>query len=159
MERLGENYQELGRMYYAKGDYETALDYFDRYMELLNRFEHPSISAKAYIYFDKGVCFYHLGNKARKEDNEEKAIELYNTALDLLSKALEINSGMRGDVALDTIRNAEYLADTYVALGKATEAANYYMFVITMLEKLFGSGYEKINSVKEKMMFTLENNL
>ena len=158
-ERLGEGYGELGKLYRTKVEYQKALEYFKKYMNIMNEFDTPSISGIAYIYFDEGVCYYCMGNDERKAQNEAKAVEYFNTAIILFSKALESNVKMRGDVAVDTIDNAEYLADTYAALGKTNEAANYYMSVITMLEKLFGPEYERINRVKEKMMFESKNNL
>ena len=154
-ERLGEGYEELGNLYRGKSEYSKALEYFEKHLSIMREFEHPKVSNLAYIYFDEGVCYYCMG----KYERDETATECFNVALSLFLKALDSNIKMRGEVAVGTIDNAEYLADTYAALGKTNEAANYYMSVITMLEKLFGPEYERINRVKEKMMFESKNNL
>lgn len=158
-ERLGEGYEELGNLYRGKCEYNKALEYFEKHLSIMREFEHPNVSNLAYIYFDEGVCYYCMGKYERAAQQEETAAECFNAALSLFLKALDSNIKMRGEVAVGTIDNAEYLADTYAALGKTNEAANYYMSVITMLEKLFGPEYERINRVKEKMMFESKNNL
>lgn len=158
-ERLGEGYEELGNLYRGKSEYSKALEYFEKHLSIMREFEHPKVSNLAYIYFDEGVCYYCMGKYERDAQQEETATECFNVALSLFLKALDSNIKMRGEVAVGTIDNAEYLADTYAALGKTNEAANYYMSVITMLEKLFGPEYERINRVKEKMMFESKNNL
>jgi hypothetical protein len=95
-----------------------------------------------------------MGQNARKSGKEEEASQHFFTARDLFEKALEINSRMRGEVALDTIRNEEYLADTYVALGQLGDASNYYMAVITAYSNLLGENCPHIDRIKKKMDFS-----
>ena len=152
-ERIGETYMELGRMYQAMGDYAQALKYTMLQEEILQAQEEKNLSGLAYDYYDEGVCYYRLGLAAREKGDEGEAGHLLQLAVEHLEKALESNMKMRGEIALDTIDNEEYLADTYAALGRYGDASNYYMAVVTALEKLLGADCERIPQVKSKMCF------
>lgn len=159
-ERLAECYMEMCRMYQSIGDFEKALEYTKLQRELFEM--HKDIgnpSAFAYIDYDEGVSRYNLALRLRADGESENADAELKKAEELLKRSFESNIKMRGDVAIDTIDNQEYLADVYAAQNKPAEASNCYMSVITMLEKLFGPKYERINRVKEKMMFGAKNNL
>lgn len=151
-ERIGENYFEMGRMYQLKGDYKKALEFALKQDEIISRVAADSLSGIAYVYYDKGVCFYHLGISARNHQDEAKALEYLEVSGENLRTALDLNIKMRGAIALDTINNQEYLGDVYAALGKNGEASNCYLSVISMVEKLFGSEDERITAVKSKML-------
>ena len=153
IDRIGETYMEMGRMYQAMGEYEKALEYTRRQEEILEAQEEKNYSGLAYDYYDEGVCYYHLGLASREEGDESEAIRYLELALKQFSRALESNLRMRGEIALDTIDNEEYLADTYVALGRYGDASNYYMAVISALEQLPGKDDTRISSVKQKMCF------
>lgn len=153
VERLGETYMELGRMCQAMGDYEKALKYNSKHEEILISQNGKDISGLAYGNYDKGVSYYHLGLRERAAGTETKAEELLQLALEHFHKALSSNMKMRGEVAMDTIDNEEYLADTYAALGRYGDASNYYMAVIAALEKLLGKNCPRIETVKNKMCF------
>lgn len=113
-----------------------------------------SPSSLAYDYYDEGVSCYHLGLNAREAGREEEAMTHFSSAHELLVKALEINSKMRGEIALDTIRNEEYLADTYAAMNRLGDASNYYMAVVNAYENLLGEDCPHIARVKKKMDFS-----
>ena len=72
-----------------------------------------------------------------------------------LSEALEINSRMRGDLAIDTIDNQEAIGDTYIMLHHYTEAANAYTASLTMIEKLLGYDHPRNEIIKKKMDFKI----
>ncbi len=152
-DRIGGIYMEMGRMYQAMGEYEKALEYTRRQEEILEAEEEKNYSGLAYDYYDEGVCYYHLGLAAREGGDEEKACRQLELALKQLKRALESNLRMRGEIAMDTIDNEEYLADTYAALGRYGDASNYYMAVVTALEQLLGKDCERISLVKQKMCF------
>lgn len=150
-ERIGENYFEMGRMYQLRQDYKSALEFAFKQEEILLRVAPQNVSGLAYVYFDKGVCYYHLGVIAQENADPENAAQYLTMAVDNLKKALESNMKMRGAVAVDTIDNQECLGDAYAALGRYGEASNCYLSVISMLEKLLGSDCERIERVKTKM--------
>lgn len=91
--------------------------YTRRQEEILEAEEEKNYSGLAYDYYDEGVCYYHLGLAAREGGDEEKACRQLELALKQLKRALESNLRMRGEIAMDTIDNEEYLADTYARLG------------------------------------------
>jgi tetratricopeptide (TPR) repeat protein len=153
-ERIGESYMEMGRMYQAMEEWETALAMVQKQEQILTAHGYSGTNSLAFDYYDEGVCYYHMGQNARKSGKEEEASQHFFTARDLFEKALEINSRMRGEVALDTIRNEEYLADTYVALGQLGDASNYYMAVITAYSNLLGENSPHIDRIKKKMDFS-----
>lgn len=153
MERIGETYMEMGRMYQAMGDYRRGLEYAGRQEEILLQGKRQNPSGEAYIYYDKGVCNYHLALAARAAGDRAGEAQLLRTAQGQFQQALDINLRMRGEVAVDTIDNEEYLADTYAALGDYGQASNCYMAVTGALEKLMGRDCPRIQTVKRKMCF------
>ncbi len=155
-ERIGEAYMEMGRMYQAMGDYQTAWDYTDKQEQIFLRSGSSNASGFAYIHYDKGVCHYHMGKKAQAEGDLQAAARQYEKALVLLSDALGSNLKMRGELAWDTIDNQEYLADTYAAMGNYGAASNYYMAVASSVERLGGKDHPRLLSVREKMCFSTD---
>ena len=151
--RIGETYMEMGRMYQLTGEYEKAIEHSDRFRVLLETYTPKNISDIAYGYFDVGVSRYRLGMKAREEGREADAMAEFAQAEEKLRRSLETNLKMRGALALDTIDNQEYLADTLAAMGNYGAASNEYMAVITMVEGLLGPTHPRIDSVKRKMEF------
>lgn len=151
--RIGESYMELARMYQFSGNYEKALVYSTRYGDLVDTYTPENISGKAYAFFDRGVSLYHLGMNARKHDDAEAAMRYFTDAEACLRQALEINIKMRGGLAIDTLDNEEYLADTLAAMGNYGAASNEYMAVLTMAEVLLGSQHPRLERIKQKMSF------
>ncbi|MCD7854275.1 MAG: TIR domain-containing protein [Clostridiales bacterium] len=151
--RIGETYMEMGRMYQLMGDYEKALECSSEFGKLISLYDPGNVSGIAYSLYDKGVSYYHLGLKAKKEGDSVKARELFELAEENLKKDLESNTKMRGSIAVDTIDNWEMLGDLYSAAGRQGEAADAYMAVITMTEELFGEDDLKIKEIKEKLRF------
>lgn len=148
--RIGENYMEIGRMYFASKDYEKALKYAILYEE---RLSHDDKSGKAYSYFDQGRCHYYLGKEEEKEKNDNDAMKEWQQAEELLTKALEINMKMRGGLAIDTIANQEQLADVYLAMSKgfSRKALNGFFKAKSMAENLLGKNCDRINSINQKI--------
>ena len=151
--RIGETYMEMGRMYQLMGEYEKAIEHSDRFRVLLETYTPKNISDIAYGYLDVGVSRYRLGLQARAEGREADAMAEFSQAEQNLRRSLETNLKMRGALALDTIDNQEYLADTLAAQGKLGLASNEYMAVITMVEGLLGPEHPRIDVVKKKMEF------
>ena len=153
IERIGESYMEMARLYQIAGDYEKAVEYTSRYLENLETNSPENLSGLAYAHYDLGVSRYHLALKARAAGEETRCMEELVTAERELRTALESNMKMRGALALDTIKNQEYLADVLVAQGQYGLASNEYMAVITMVEGLLGPNDPYIDAVKQKMEF------
>lgn len=151
--RIGESYMELARMYQFLGDYAKALAYSTRYGDLVDTYTPENISGRAYAFFDRGVSLYHLGMNARKHNDAEAAIKYFTDAEACLRQALEINIKMRGGLAIDTLDNEEYLADTLAAMGNYGAASNEYMAVLAMAEVLFGNQHPRLERIKQKMSF------
>lgn len=151
--RIGESYMEMGRMNQMAGNHEKALEYVTKQGNILDTEFPDDLASQAYVHYDKGVCHYHLGKSALNQGNTDLANTELTLAEEHFSKALELNMKRRGALALDTIDNQEYLADTYAAQKKYGEASNAYMAVITMVENLLGKENERIQKVKEKMDF------
>ena len=99
------------------------------------------------------MSLYHLGKELSEQGQTKDAMEKWEQAVEKLDSALQSNLKMRGDLAIDTIDNQEYLADVYAAMGRLGDASNNYMAVITMTEKLMGKDCRRIQAVKEKMNF------
>lgn len=152
--RIGESYMEIARMYQFSGEYEKALVYSIRYGELTGTYTPENISAKAYTLYDQGVSLYHLGMKARESGEAEEAMKYLTDAEKRLRQALEINMKMRGGLAIDTLDNEEYLADTLAAMGYYSAASNEYMAVLAMAEVLLGSRHPRLERIKQKMNFS-----
>lgn len=147
-------YLEMGRMYQCINDFTSALEWADKYKKSLEDNNFNDGANYAYALYDIGVCCYHIGIEMRFDNKKQDESKLWlNNALDNFNKSLEINMKMRGEIANDTIDNQEYLGDVYVALERYGEASNSYMSVISMLENLYGENYDRIEKVKEKMMF------
>lgn len=151
--RIGESYMELARMYQFAGKYEEALVYSTRHGELINIYTPENISGRAYALYDQGVSLYHLGMNAQKRGDTEAATTYLTDAEKHLRQALEINMKMRGGLAVDTLDNQEYLADTLAAMGNYGAASNEYMAVLTMAEALLGSRHTRLEQIKQKMSF------
>lgn len=147
----GQVFLEMSRMYQIINEYEIALDYAEKFREILNRLTPENLSSLAYAYFDKGVCYYNIGLNEKKKLNIDKSLENFCLAEENLNLALEINNKMRGSIAIDTIDNYEYLADTCFELGKIDEAKNYYTKIVTILEKNFAYNCKRIESIKHKI--------
>ena len=152
--RIGESYMEMGRLYQIREEYEKAAEYAQLYLENLQENTPGNVSAIAYAHYDLGVCRYHLALRQRKAGNESACMEELAQAEVFFRSALETNLKMRGALALDTIDNQEYLADTLAAKGDRAAASNEYMAVITMVEGLLGPTDPRIESVKKKMTFS-----
>ena len=103
--------------------------------------------------FDRGVSLYHLGVNAQKRGDAEAAGKFLADAEGCLRQALEINMKMRGGLAVDTLDNEEYLADTLAAQGNYAAASNEYMAVLSMAEALLGSRHPHLEQIKQKMRF------
>lgn len=151
--RIGESYMEMGRMYQMKGDYAQALIYAQKQEEILKKFCPDDASSMAYTWYDQGVSLYYLGLEFKERGQTQEAMEKWERAVEKLESALQSNLKMRGDLAIDTIDNQEYLADVYAAMGRLGDASNNYMAVISMTEKLMGKDCNRIQAVKEKMNF------
>ena len=151
--RIGESYMEIARMYQFAGEYEKALEYSIKYGEMIDTYTPENFSGKAYTLNDQGVSLYHLGINARDKGKNEDAMNYFINAEKCLREALEINRKMRGSLAVDTLDNEEYLADTLAAMGQYSAASNEYMAVLTMAEALLGSTHPRLDEIRQKMDF------
>lgn len=149
--RLGEVYMEMGRMYQAAGDFENALLYAEKDLKLLEEHFPENRSGIAYAYYDMGVCRFFMALQARKEGTE--APEMLQAAEKDLRIALESNRKMRGELALDTADNYEYLADVLAAGGRYAEASNEYMAAVNIVESLLGNDHPRYLLLQQKMDF------
>lgn len=150
--RIEETRLEIGRMYQQFGEYETALQYAQAYLESMRDYFQEYKSNQAYALFDIGVCKFNLGLQNKGKD-ETQAEQYFAQAEESLNAALAINVEMRGELANDTIDNQECLGDLYAERGRYGEASNAYMAVVSMLEKLYGPECDRVQKVKEKMKF------
>lgn len=151
IDRIGESYMELGRLYQAMERFEDALECTQKYLESQVGEESPG--AKAYAAYDMGVSRYHLARKAAEVGNQEEAATQLEQSRELLEDALAINIKHRGALALDTIRNQEQLADVLAAQGKLGEASNAYMAAMNMAERLLGKDDPQVTAIRKKMHF------
>ena len=149
--RIGETYMEMGRMYQIAQDFLKGLECADKYEQYGGYTETNNPSGYAYACFDRGVCHYHLGMEAKARDEEDTARTELKAAAEQLETALRINSRMRGDIAIDTIDNREYLADTFAAMERTAEAVEQYEAEKTALENLFGADCDRIQHVEQKI--------
>jgi len=150
-EGLSNIYMELGRMCQKTGDYEMALHHAQKYLTMMMEYGSKNVSNRTYAVYDIGICKYHLALEAQECGETERSVILFEEARKLLIESLENNLKMRGNVAMDTIDNQEAIGDVYAAMNRYGEAANCYLATISMLEKLFGSDYERIGNVQKKM--------
>ena len=149
-------YLEFGRMYQAMGDYIKAQEWAEKYKEVLEGFGLTDYSNYAYALYDIGVCYHERAieyNNSEDCNLQKNAEEYLLKATEYLKAALDLSLKRRGEVANDTIDTQERLGDVYATLKKYGDASNAYLSVISMLENLYGENYERIEKVKEKMMF------
>lgn len=152
-ERIGESYMEMGRMYQVDGQYKEALEYAKKDEEIISKYNPKNISGLAYAYYDQGVCYYHLGLQEKVAGNEDTAMENWKLAVEKLKKALKQNLERRGDLAIDTIDNQEYLADTYQRISNEVGlmASDGYAKANNMAKKLMGENCLRSRTIGEKV--------
>jgi superkiller protein 3 len=75
-EKQAEKYFQQGYAYNNKGDYDKAIEYYNKAIEL-----NP----------DYAVAYYNLGNVYNNKGDYGKAIEYYNKAIEYYNKAIELN--------------------------------------------------------------------
>ena len=143
-------FMEMGKMYQAAGNYVKALEMVDAFAGDLEEKGETESNNYTYAYENRGKAYLGLAGEC---DDPEKRGQYLALALEMMSKALERNLRMRGEVAMDSIDCQEYLGDIYAELGDLGEAANAYMAAAEMLKRLFGEDYGRLAVIREKMRF------
>jgi signal transduction histidine kinase len=107
MDAMGTTTVNLGELYFKKGDYETALSYFER---SLQAFEQSSSGNVSYAMTSIGKVYSRLGNYQEAIDYQQRAFEI---ASDLESKP-------------DMVLTLLGLAGTYRDKGDVRSSLEYY---------------------------------
>jgi tetratricopeptide (TPR) repeat protein len=123
----------LSGVYYSQGNYEEALKYYGKALQIYKKVleeEHPDIAA---IYNNLAVVYYCQGN--------------YEEALKNYGKALEIKEKVLGEEHLDTAATYNNLAGVYGAQRKYDEALRYYTKALEIRKKYLGEEYPDTASI------------
>lgn len=149
-ENLG-TIRELGRLYLAKEDFEKAYECSQKYVDGYSKLTRVNLPNLAYGYCDVAVSLMGLSKKL--DDNSEEKNKMLNEAEELLKKAQKINEDMLGETSISTYETFALLGDLHTAKKQFSEATNYYLAVLNIVEKYFSHKTDYIEKIKNKMKF------
>ena len=134
------SYNNVGAVYYNLGDYDNALDYFNKSLSIrLEVFggHHPNV---AQSYNNIGLVYANLGD--------------YEKALDYFNKSLSIRLEVFGDSHPDVAQSYNNIGVVYANLGDYEKALDYYNKSLSIQLEVFGghnpdiaSSYNNIGGV------------
>ncbi len=168
-EKLTKSYNNLGLAYNNKGDYEKAIEYYQKALEIeeskLGR-DHPDT---ALSYINLGTAYSNEGDYGKAIENYQKALEItesklgkdhpdtaasynnlgtaylykgdYNKAIEYHKKALEIRESRLGRDHPDTATTYNDLGRTYSYKGDYDKAIRYYQKALEITESKLGKDH------------------
>ncbi len=111
----------VAKSYQSSGDYEKALEGYEKALETKIRLlgsNHPEVAKS---YNNLGGLYSSMGQ--------------YDLAVDLYSKALEINSKTLGERSSQATMSMVNLGNTFVALGDLNKAESLYLKALAVISK------------------------
>ncbi len=117
-------YNNIGIVYAYLGDYDKALEYYNKALSILQKIlgeEHPDT---AMSYNNIGTVYAYLGDY-------DKALEYYNKALSIRQKVL-------GEEHPDTAMSYNNMGSVYDELGDYDKALEYYDKALSIRQKVLG---------------------
>jgi len=118
-------YNDIGLLHNNKGDYDIALEYYQKALEIYEKVfgtEHPD-TAKSYNYI--GLLYNNQGN--------------YDKALEYYMKALEIREKLFGTGYFDTATSYNNIGELHAKRGDYDKALDYYHKALEIRMKVFGT--------------------
>ena len=126
-------YSRLARLFSNKGEYEKALIYFDKQIEILNKIPQHKTHFLPTIYNNIAIVYA----------KDEK----YQKSLDFLLRAVPINIKKFGKTDIETITLYLNIAYMYLALDNKQFALDYYNKAINSCTKGIGIHHTKCGKI------------
>ena len=117
----------IAEVYWAQGEYEKALEYHGKALEVREKVfgsDHPSTAT---TYNNMAGVYWAQGE--------------YEKALEYNGKALEVRERVLGRDHPDTATTYNNMAGVYQAQGEYEKALEYYSKALKVSERVFGSGH------------------
>ncbi len=111
-EKTADTYNTIGRVYDNLGNYEKALEFYNKSLDINLKTIGEIHSETATTYNNIGRVYYALGNY-------EKALEFYNKSLDITLKTI-------GEIHSSTAITYDNIGQVYYALGNYEKALEFY---------------------------------
>ncbi len=134
------SYNNIGYVYSALGDNDTALEYFNKALAIYRKILGDEYPATAMSYNNIGSVYSKLGD--------------YDTAIEYFNKALTIRQKVLGEEHPATAASYNNIGYVYSALGDYNTALEYYNNALTIRQKVLGNkhpataqSYNNIGSV------------
>ena len=127
----------MGLVYNAQGDYEKALEYYGKALEISERTlgnDHP----------DTATTYNNMGLAYQAQGEYEKALEYYGTALEVSERVL-------GSDHPDTATTYSNMAGVYQVQGEYEKALEYCGKALEVSERVLGSGHPDTSAMYNNM--------
>ena len=121
------SYNNIGRVYFAQGDYESALEYLLKAVGICEKIPCPDHSDIATFHNNIGMIYSHQGE--------------YGKALEYLFKALDIRENFFGTEHPDTAISYNNIGTAYYEQGDYGKALEYSFKALDIREKMLGPNH------------------
>jgi tetratricopeptide (TPR) repeat protein len=131
-------YNNVGSIYDSKGDYEKALEYYNRALAIREKVfgtEHPDVA----------TSYNNIGNIYYSQGDYEKAQEYLKKALAIFEKVL----GTEHPNVAQLYNNIGFI---YRSQGNYRKALEYYKKTLAIFEKILGAENEKTLLIRQEIM-------
>ena len=121
------SYNNIGSVYYRKGDYDRALEYYMKDLEICGKIlgkDHP----------DTAMSYNNIGNVYSDKGDYDRALEYYLKALEIWEKVL-------GKDHPGTAASYNNIGLVYYRKGDYDRALEYYMKALAIREKVLGKDH------------------
>lgn len=124
LEACSNKYSQQGMAYYKAGDYNMALEYWTKVLQINLKIYGKKDSRTSMTYFMLGTAYGANGD--------------YDKALDYLSKDLKINLQRLGEENTDIASTYSNMANIYLQKGDYNNSLIYYIKAIRIFKKIKG---------------------
>lgn len=146
LSRLAEIYHEIGRMHQTTGEYEKAVAYAQKHIDIMQEVNPDNFAGRAYGYHDLGWSKYHLALRTQGVERTRYLKE----AEDMLKTARDYTRERSEERSMHTLDCEEHLADVYTAQQRYPEAAQGYTAALTMAEKMYDEAHHRVAALRGK---------
>jgi len=132
----------IGLAYHSKGDYDRALEYYEKALNIGKKIygeEHPNIATN---YNNIGLAYYNKGD--------------YDRALEYYKKALNIYKKIYGEEHPYIATDYNNIGAAYNSKGDYDRALEYYEKALDIAISLLGVGHPNTRAIAENMLYVCE---